>query len=96
LTRRIRSVYSEDERQDLAKAVAKLRQANREMVEDLGLVTSEFTEQQIVNARVSHLWTILVDSKSKKLKNFGEVPREHTVEIDRHIDKLLEILKLMM
>ena len=96
LTRKVRPTYSEKERQGLLDVIAEMRKANQEMVEQLGLEVSEFREEQLINARASHLWTILVDSKARKLKNFGEVPKDHAVEIDRHVEKLLEILKQIL
>jgi hypothetical protein len=96
VTKKILPVYSEAERQNLLQAIDEIRKENQAMVEHLNLERSKFAEDQIINSRVSHLWTILVDSKSRKLKNFGEVPKDVAPEIDCHVDKLLEILKQMM
>lgn len=95
-TRKIHQTYSDTERQRLLDVIAQMRKTNREMIDALNLEISEFREDQIINARVAHLWTILIDSKSKRLKNFGEVPKDVAPDIDRYIDKLLETLKGMM
>lgn len=96
LTTKVLTTYSQEERRHLLEAVDTMRKANQEMIDHLVLEPSEFTEEQIVNAQAAHLWTILVDSKSKKLKNFGEVPKDHAEEIDRHIENLLDTLKQVM
>jgi hypothetical protein len=73
--------------------VAKLREANEEMFHSLHLEPNVFSESQIVGSRIVHLWTVLRDSKSKRLRRFGELPPESATEIDRNIDRLLAILK---
>jgi hypothetical protein len=94
-TSRIERTYSEEERAHLLETISKLRRANAEMFVDLDLEASHYTENQIVTAKNTHLWTILVDSKSKGLRGFGGLSAEQARLVDAHVDKLLELLKEM-
>ena len=80
-------------RTNVLAVVTRLREANDAMFHSLHLEPDVFSETQIVRARVVHLWAILRDSKAKGLKRFGELPADAAVEVDKHIDTLLNILK---
>ena len=74
-------------------AIADMRQANTEMILHLGLSSSHIREDQILNARISHMWVVLCDSTSKGLKGFGGLPPSLAQVIDDHVNELLELLK---
>ncbi len=93
LTTDVEPTYSEEDRARILAAISKLRGANAGMFRSLGLQPSHYPEDQILNAKRAHLWTILVDSKSGGLKRFGEMSPECALAIDFHVDKLLELLK---
>ena len=90
-----RTTESLDEgtRQKILATVTRLREANDEMFRTLYLEPNVFSETQIVQARIVHLWTVLRDSRSKGLKRFGELAPEEAAEVDKHVDSLLGILK---
>jgi hypothetical protein len=92
LTERIEPSYAEPERGRLLSAIAKMRDLNAEMFRALNLEPSHYTEEQIIVAKKTHLWTVLVDSKSKGMKGFGVLPPEQAYVVDSYIDKLLESL----
>jgi hypothetical protein len=93
LTSRIETSYSEEERARLSTAISEMRRANAEMFLALGLEASHYTEDRIMSAKNAHLWTILVDSKSRGMKGFGELPPELAHAVDFHVSRLLELLK---
>jgi hypothetical protein len=93
LTSRVKTTYSEEERARLLGAISQMRQANAEMFQALSLEPSHYTEDHIMAAKNSHLWTILVDSKTSGLKGFGELSPELADAVDSHVNRLLELLK---
>ena len=93
LTSTITRTYSDHQRSKLLDAISQMRRANAEMFQALSLQPSHYTEDHIMTAKNSHLWTILVDSKSKGMKGFGELPPELAQAVDSHVDKLLQLLK---
>jgi len=93
VTTNIEPGYSESKRARLLTAIAEMRRANTEMFRILDLRRSHYTEDHIMAAKNSHLWTILVDSKSTSLRGFGELPPDLAQVVDSHINRLLELLK---
>lgn len=93
LTERIEHTYSETERRRLLDTVAKMKEATAGMFTALHLEPAHYTEDQIIAAKRTRLWTVLVDSKSKGTKGFGKLSAEQARLLDFHIDKLLELLK---
>jgi hypothetical protein len=96
LTYTVHSSYTDDERQSILEIIRELRKANEEMVNDLGLRSEERKEVQIIQARVAHLWTILVDSTSRGMKGFGVLSKDHAREVDQHVEKLLNLIQQLM
>lgn len=47
--------------------------------------------QRIVDVKKTKIWEILCDSKAKKLKGFGDFPKELIKEFDKDIDGLMSI-----
>jgi len=58
----------------------------------LNLDSAEITEAQIVKGKITYLWTVLVDSKAKALKGYGELPNDIAQTLDSYIDPLLKII----
>lgn len=93
LTSSIERTYSDEKRQRLLAAIERMKEANAEMVRALNLVPNHYTEEQIIKARNTHLWTLLVDSKPEAMKGFGEMPRDVAAVVDSHVNKLLQLLE---
>lgn len=91
-THRIEPTYTPAEREALLAGVRDLKLANAAMVDNLHLQPYHVLESQIVNATVNHLWTILVDSRSRAMKGFGYLPSDAAAAIDQHVDELLHLL----
>lgn len=93
LTEQIEPTYSESERIKLLSAIAKMKELNARMFRTLNLEPSYYTEEQIIVAKKTHLWTVLVDSKPKGMKGFGTLTPEQAHAVDIHIDTLLQALQ---
>jgi hypothetical protein len=48
--------------------------------------------QRLIDVKKTKIWEILCDSKAKKLKGFGEFPKEMIKEFDKDIDGLMAIV----
>jgi hypothetical protein len=92
LTSSVQPVYSAGDRDRLLAAIQRMREANTEMVRDLGLESSQFREDRVITSKQAHLWTILVDSKAAGLKGFGQLTSEQAQAVDDHVDTLLSLL----
>jgi hypothetical protein len=93
LTSRVRASYSDRSRQDLLDAILEIRKANEEMVRTFELQKSERDEARIVRAAITHLWVILSDSTSKGMRGFGPLSPELASEVNKHVHRLLDLLK---
>lgn len=93
LTSKITPSYSDEVRQELLAAVAKMRTANEDMVRAFELQKHERKEAKILRAAINHLWVILSDSTSKGMRGFGALSPEIASEVDRHVHRLLTVLK---
>jgi uncharacterized protein YjgD (DUF1641 family) len=84
--------FSDEEKKYLIEKIGELRKLNNRMFEALNLESSEITEAQIVKGKITYLWTVLVDSKAKALKGYGELPDDIAQTLDSYIDPLLKII----
>ncbi len=48
---------------------------------------------QFVNSRKAKMWEILCDTKSEKLKGWGNFPKKYSKELDSDVDKLLKLVE---
>jgi len=85
--------YSDEERKELIEKIGELRKLNHIMSDALNLNSTEITEEQIIKGKLSYLWTVLIDSKSRALKGYGTLPEETAAVLDKHIDNLLELVE---
>ena len=92
-TKKVEPCYTVEERSRMLGAIAAMQQANMEMILHLGLRSSHISEDRIVSARISHMWTVLCDSTSKGLKGFGGLHPTLARVVDDHVSELLELLK---
>ncbi len=88
--------YNEEKRNELLKVIERIRTENERMFDELSLKPLELTEERVVKAKSANLWTILIDSSSAHLKNYGALPDEEAAKIDSYIDNLLTSLEILM
>jgi len=84
---------TKDERQQYVSLVRELQRLNEQMFHTLQLETSTMDERQIISSKLVHLGTVLEDSRSKKMRRYGALTDERAQEIDRHIQRLLDVLE---
>ena len=77
----------------MLKAICGMRRANEEMYKELDLLPTVYSEDRIVKAKIDHLWTVLVDSGSKRMRGFGKLSSNCAEAIDFRVKKLLEWLE---
>ena len=73
-------------------AVHELRRLNASLFDELHLQATTTDEKQIVNAKFTQLWTILIDSKPNALKGAGKIPAEDAKIIEKHVDEMVALL----
>jgi hypothetical protein len=91
-TKKIIHSLAEKKRDRLLTAIRRLRTMNESMFTSLMLDASVTDEEQIINAKIAQLWTILVDSQPQKAKGSGDMPAESAEFIGVHLRKMLEQL----
>ncbi len=92
---RITPSYTAEERQVMLGLIRKVRAANAEMVGALGLEPRAVLESQILRGQLTHLWTVLVDSRSDGMKGFGKLPAPAARAVDHHVNRLLADLQAL-
>lgn len=88
----ITDTFSEEQRTQMLAQINAIRNANQALFREFNLKPTVQSEFQILQAQKAYLWTVLRDSKSKKLRGFGKLSPEVASVLDTHIDALLELL----
>jgi hypothetical protein len=73
------------------KAIEEARQQICNLAEKYNTDKKFQSLQRIVDVKKTKIWEILCDSKSKKLKGFGEFPQKLIKGFDKDIDELMAI-----
>jgi hypothetical protein len=92
ITRHITHSYSDEKRVELLAAVHEVRRLNESLFHSLHLKATTTDEKQIVNAKFSQLWTILIDNKPNVMKGAGDIPEEEAKIIEKHIGEMVASL----
>ena len=92
LTSRITVGFSKERREHLLAKMNDLRLANAELFRTFELSPSVVSEEQIMQAGLVNLWTILVDSKARGMRGFGRLDDEIASRVDDRIEALLRII----
>ncbi len=92
---RITPSYTDIERKHMLGLIQKIKAANAEMVAALGLDPRAVLESQILRGKLTHLWTVLVDSRSDGMKRFGKLPAQAAKAVDYYVENLLTDLKAL-
>jgi hypothetical protein len=95
ITEKIVKNITMEKRDQILKVINIIREKNQKMFYELGLNSSVFYEDRIVQSRIGHIWTLLCDSTSKSLIGYGEVPLNHVEIIDSNVNDLLETINLI-
>ena len=90
LLRQIEPSFTDEERSTILAAVEEIREALADLINTFDLTPSSVSEKQIVLAQSAHIWTLLEDSFSHKMKGYGEIPPDAARVLDDKIGSMLE------
>ncbi|NOY36391.1 MAG: hypothetical protein GXO83_02325 [Chlorobi bacterium] len=88
----VQKTFSAEERKEKIRLLEKLLEANRRFFSGLDLKPSAYPEDQVFRSDIAWLWTIINDSRTKRLKGYGKLDRETSAAIDEKISELLDII----
>ena len=90
---RIESSYSDGQRMGILRKVVEVRHRLAVFVRDFELTGESRSEQQIVDTKVTHMWMLLEDSFSQKLKGYGNVEKSISGKLDDSVSELLKLVR---
>jgi hypothetical protein len=93
LLHEIKGSYSEEQRKEILGKVAVIRTRLHAFVAEFQLTPESFTEDQIVDTKITHMWILLADSFSQKLKGYGAVDISVRESLDTSVADLLRLVK---
>lgn len=73
------------------KVIEEARNHIYQLTEKYGTIKSSQSLKRVIDVKKTRIWEILCDSKSKKLKGFGDFPSKSVKEYDDDIDELITI-----
>jgi len=88
-----RNALSEDQKSKLLAEVSQMRAVLQELKDSLGLDAEIEDVGHKIWAQGSTFWEVLVETKSRYLKGFGQVPPQLTQYLDPRIDVLIQHLR---
>ena len=83
---------NECDSEKIKMAISVIRVKLQEMFEKYQLEQEEISLERVIDAKNTHLWTILEDSTTKRLKGYGDFPEVLKAEYDQDIQQLLELV----
>ncbi|MEX2117602.1 MAG: hypothetical protein WEB37_12015 [Bacteroidota bacterium] len=78
---------------EILQKVAEVRHRLATFVRDFKLTGESHSEQQMVDTKVTHMWILLEDSFSQKLKGYGEVDEAVSGKLDESVADLLMLVR---
>lgn len=95
ITERVEESFTEEERTRMLNVLADIRAGVDDMMRTFNLEPARRSEAQIVMSHVTHLWTILVDSRSEAMIGYGVLSDDLAVELDKRVETLIDRLDRM-
>ena len=89
---RISTSFTPQIRQEKTQRLRSLLDENRRFFRELQAEPVLYSEEQIFDAKITQLWTILSDSRPGKMKGYGPLTKEEREWIDEHVGRLLKII----
>ncbi len=83
--------FTEKEKERILKILEELHKRNRKLIEKFSLEPLTLYEERLIAAHVAFLWTILTDSKSKKLGKYGKLNDDVGKELDKEMEELISL-----
>ena len=92
ITQRLEESYDAETKESIFSVINEIKDVNKEMFYKLSLNPQKSSESRVVQSQAVYLWSILVDSTSKKLSRFGNLTPEESELVDNYILKILSLL----
>lgn len=83
---------SEAEVQYFQTLLGKIKTYIQYLADKYDLQVSELYLERLINSKKSSMWVILSDTASNKLRGYGEFPKEFSMEFDKDIERLKELI----
>lgn len=84
--------YNDEQRRRMLEKITALKKYNEEFFKEFNLQQMSFAESQLVRSKAVYLWTVLMDSKSRKLRGYGKLSSQLASALDEHIERMLLLL----
>jgi len=82
----------EPDLQHYALVISQIKSQVHDLFTKYNLHPTEVYLYQVINSKKSAMWEILCDTTSRRLKGYGEFPKEITEEFDKDIDALQKLI----
>ncbi len=89
VTNLVERSYDNETKEKIYAIIKDIQEVNKEMFSALSLTPQISYESRVVQSQAVYLWSILVDSTSKKLSRYGDLTSEQSKLVDGYIQKLL-------
>jgi hypothetical protein len=83
----------QSERTELKETLRELQTLTASVARAYGLDKRRKDLRRTIVAELSQIWTILEDSRPRKMKGMGAVPAVIAESLDRDVDQMLELLE---
>ncbi|MBZ5647761.1 MAG: hypothetical protein LAN37_11140 [Acidobacteriia bacterium] len=83
----------QSERTELKETLRELQTLTASVARAYGLDKRRKHLRRTIVAELSQIWTILEDSRPRKMKGMGAVPAEVAESLDRDVDQMLKLLE---
>ncbi len=95
ILRRRRNPLSTATRQELLDRIEQVRRTLVELKDSFGFAVEEQDVTRMIRALLSHQWTVLCDTESRRLRGYGEPAPELAARLDPSIAKLIRLVEGM-
>ncbi len=92
VTNIVEKSYDNETKEKIYTIIKEIQSVNKEMFTKFSLTPQTTYESRIVQSQAVYLWSILIDSSSKKLSRYGDLSPEESKLVDRYIQRLLSLV----
>ena len=93
ITQILEPSYDSETKEKIYEIIKDIKAINAEMFHELSLTPQKTFESRILNSQAVYLWSIVIDSSSKKLERYGELTPEESQKVDFYIFKILKLIE---
>jgi hypothetical protein len=93
ITLSIRPTYTKEERERALVAAERMREKLKEFVSAFKLHKQRLSEARIMEAKLTHLWAMLEDTRPENLVGYGKIPSPLQKEITKWVEDFLQLLR---